>query len=78
METIHFRKCAMGIRTGSKWPDSSFIIQLDEARAELPLTADKQDTFPIGVALETGSTHQLTIGNLCSSGNEMCEIDILI
>lgn len=26
------------------------------------MTADKQDTFPIGLALETGCTHQLTIG----------------
>lgn len=35
---------------------------MDEARAELPLTADKQDTFPVGLALETGSTHKLVIG----------------
>ncbi|XP_031632633.1 nuclear pore complex protein Nup214-like isoform X2 [Contarinia nasturtii] len=34
----------------------------DEGHAALPLTADKQDTFPIGLALETGCTHQLTIG----------------
>lgn len=37
-------------------------MQIDEGRAELPLTADKQDTFPIGLALETGCTHQLVIG----------------
>lgn len=36
---------------------------MDEARAELPITADKQDSFPIGLSLDTGSTHQLVIGN---------------
>ncbi|XP_031628108.1 nuclear pore complex protein Nup214-like [Contarinia nasturtii] len=41
------------------WKQYTFI---DEGRAELPLTADKQDTFPIGLALDTGCTHQLTIG----------------
>lgn len=35
---------------------------MDEARAELPLTAEKQDTFPVGLALEIGSTHKLVIG----------------
>lgn len=34
---------------------------LDEFRAELPLTADKQETFPIGLAVDTGCSHQLTI-----------------
>ncbi|XP_065089839.1 nuclear pore complex protein Nup214 [Ochlerotatus camptorhynchus] len=33
----------------------------DEARAELPLSLDKQETLPIGLALETGCTHQVTI-----------------
>lgn len=32
----------------------------DEGRAELPLTTDKQETFPIGFALETGSQHRIT------------------
>ncbi|XP_055711949.1 nuclear pore complex protein Nup214 isoform X2 [Phlebotomus papatasi] len=35
---------------------------LDEARAELPLTAKKQESYPIGFSLETGCTHRLTIG----------------
>lgn len=39
-----------------------FLSQIDEGRAELPLTIDKQDTFFIGLALETGCTHQITIG----------------
>lgn len=32
----------------------------DEGRAELPLSVDKQETFPIGFALETGSQHRIT------------------
>lgn len=35
---------------------------MDESRAECPLTPDKQDTYPIGISLETGSTAQLMIG----------------
>lgn len=31
----------------------------DEGRAELPLSADKQETFPIGFALETGTQHRI-------------------
>ncbi|XP_055591085.1 nuclear pore complex protein Nup214 [Uranotaenia lowii] len=34
----------------------------DEARAELPLSQDKQETFPIGFAFETGCTHQVLLG----------------
>lgn len=35
---------------------------LDEARPEFPLSADKQNgTYPVGLAIETGCTHQLTI-----------------
>lgn len=34
---------------------------LDEARPELPLSSDKQETYPIGMAIETGCTHQLII-----------------
>lgn len=41
------------------------VCKIDEGRAELPLTADKQDTFFIGLTLETGCTHQLTIGMIC-------------
>ncbi|GAB0099324.1 Nuclear pore complex protein Nup214 [Sergentomyia squamirostris] len=35
---------------------------LDEARAELPLTAKKQESYPIGFTLETGCTHKLVVG----------------
>ncbi|XP_039448687.1 nuclear pore complex protein Nup214 [Culex pipiens pallens] len=34
----------------------------DEARAELPLSADKQETFPAGLALDTGCKHQVLVG----------------
>lgn len=34
----------------------------DESRAELPLSADKQETFPAGLALETGCKHQVVVG----------------
>lgn len=34
---------------------------LDELRPELPLTADKQESYPIGLAIDTGCSHQLII-----------------
>lgn len=34
---------------------------LDEARAELPLTANKEEMFPLGISLDTGVTHQIII-----------------
>lgn len=34
---------------------------LDAARPDLPLSADKQETYPIGMTVETGCTHQLII-----------------
>jgi nuclear pore complex protein Nup214 len=37
------------------------VLQTDDSRAELPLTADKQETFPIGFVLETGCTKRLII-----------------
>lgn len=36
--------------------------QEDAARAELPLTPTKQETYPIGLALDTSSTRQLPWG----------------
>uniref|UniRef100_W4VRS6 Nuclear pore complex protein Nup214 n=1 Tax=Corethrella appendiculata TaxID=1370023 RepID=W4VRS6_9DIPT len=38
-------------------------VTLDEARAELPLV-DKQESYPVGMVLETGCTHQLTINEV--------------
>lgn len=37
---------------------------LDEARAELPLSSDKQETYPVGLAVDTGSTHQMIVGEI--------------
>lgn len=37
-------------------------ITTDEARAELPLTSNKEETYPVGFAIETGCTHQLMVG----------------
>lgn len=34
---------------------------LDEARIEMPLTDNKDETYPIGFAYDTASSHQLTI-----------------
>lgn len=36
--------------------------QIDAARAELPLSANHQETFPVGVAFDTGVTMQLPWG----------------
>lgn len=36
--------------------------QEDAARAELPLTASKQETYPIGLAIDTSSVRQLPWG----------------
>lgn len=36
--------------------------QEDAARAELPLTPSKQETYPIGLTLDTSSTRQLPWG----------------
>lgn len=37
--------------------------QMDSARAELPLQA-QNETFPLGIALDVGITHQLPWGNI--------------
>lgn len=52
----------LGTKETGETPIWQQYITPDEARIELPLTSDKQETYPIGIALDTGSTHQLTIG----------------
>ncbi|KAJ6648515.1 Nuclear pore complex protein Nup214, partial [Pseudolycoriella hygida] len=34
---------------------------LDEARAELPLGANKEEMFPLGIDVDTGTTHQIVV-----------------
>lgn len=36
-------------------------LMLDEARAELPLTTNHKETFPLGIDVDTGPTHHLVI-----------------
>ncbi|XP_049775137.1 nuclear pore complex protein Nup214 isoform X2 [Schistocerca cancellata] len=38
-------------------------MQEDACRAELPMSSDKQETFPIGLALDTSTTHELPWGD---------------
>jgi nuclear pore complex protein Nup214 len=38
--------------------------QQDAARAELPLSKNKQETFPVGLGLDTSTKHQLPVGQL--------------
>lgn len=52
----------LGTTETGETPSWTQYTMLDEARAELPLTEDKQEPSPVGIALETGCTHQLTIG----------------
>lgn len=38
--------------------------QIDAGRAELPLAGHQQETFPLGIAFDTGITHQLPWGKI--------------
>lgn len=51
----------LGTTESGETPTWKQYITLDEARIELPLTSEKQETYPVGFAFETGSTHQLVI-----------------
>ena len=42
--------------------------QEDAARAELPLTADKQETFPVGMGLDTSTQNELPWGEFTDLG----------
>lgn len=37
---------------------------IDEARAELPLTASKEEMFPLGMDVDTGTTHRIVVGEV--------------
>uniref|UniRef100_A0A182NUP6 Nuclear pore complex protein Nup214 n=1 Tax=Anopheles dirus TaxID=7168 RepID=A0A182NUP6_9DIPT len=52
----------LGTTEGGEAPTWCQWTTTDEARAELPLTVDKQESFPVGFAFETGCTHELVIG----------------
>lgn len=51
----------LGTKETGETPTWIQYVTSDDARAELPLSDLKQETYPIGVALETGCTHQITI-----------------
>lgn len=38
------------------------ILQLDEARPELPLTDKNQENYPVGICIDTAAVHQLPWG----------------
>lgn len=38
--------------------------QEDAARAELPLSLNKQETFPVGLGLDTSTQHEIPWGQL--------------
>lgn len=52
----------LGILDGSGGTSWQQWIQSDESRAELPLSASKEETYPIGFAFDTSSTLQLPWG----------------
>ncbi|XP_043645623.1 nuclear pore complex protein Nup214 [Drosophila teissieri] len=51
----------MGTSEAGDTPTWQQFTLLDEARIEMPLSEDKEETFPLGFAFDTSSTHQLTI-----------------
>lgn len=50
----------LGTRESGETPLWTQYTMGDESRAEVPLTVDRQESYPIGVAVETGCTHWLT------------------
>ncbi|XP_055847820.1 nuclear pore complex protein Nup214 [Episyrphus balteatus] len=51
----------LGTKETTEAPTWVQYTLLDEARIEMPLTDKSDETYPIGFALDTSSTHQLTI-----------------
>lgn len=52
----------LGTTEQGDFPTWKQFVPSDNARAELPLSPSKQETFPLGMSLELGVTHQITIG----------------
>uniref|UniRef100_A0A336M1X1 CSON000134 protein n=1 Tax=Culicoides sonorensis TaxID=179676 RepID=A0A336M1X1_CULSO len=51
----------LGTMEQGDFPTWKQFVPLDNARAEFPLNERKQETYPLGMCLETGVTHQVTI-----------------
>lgn len=77
----------LGTREQGETPLWTQYTMADEWRAEVPLTADKQESYPIGVAVETGCTHQLVQNeavlpvmpmlHLLSTGGHLTSFDLV-
>ncbi|XP_067628436.1 nuclear pore complex protein Nup214 isoform X2 [Eurosta solidaginis] len=52
----------LGTKDSSDQPQWVHYMLLDEARIEMPLTEASDETYPIGLALDTSPTHELTVG----------------
>lgn len=51
----------LGTTDGGDNPLWKQYSMLDEARAELPLSAEKEETFPLGIDVDTGTTHRIVV-----------------
>lgn len=51
----------LGTQESGETPSWIQYITNDTARAELPLSPDKEDTYPIGLSLDTGTTHSVVV-----------------
>lgn len=77
----------LGTREAGETPLWTQYAMADEMRAEVPLTANKQEAYPIGLALDTASTHQLTENetllapmpmlHLLSTGGHLTSFDLV-
>uniref|UniRef100_A0A1A9X2A1 Nuclear pore complex protein Nup214 phenylalanine-glycine (FG) domain-containing protein n=1 Tax=Glossina brevipalpis TaxID=37001 RepID=A0A1A9X2A1_9MUSC len=52
----------LGTKDSGENPSWTQYALLDEARIELPLSETKDETYPIGFALDTSTSHQFVIG----------------
>lgn len=77
----------LGTRETGETPLWTQYTMADEYRAEMPLTAAKQESYPIGMAVETGCTHRLTeneqelpvmpMVHLLSTGGHLASFDLV-
>ncbi|XP_017466525.1 PREDICTED: nuclear pore complex protein Nup214 isoform X2 [Rhagoletis zephyria] len=52
----------LGTKENTEQPQWVHYMLLDEARIEMPLTEASDETYPIGLTLDTSPNHQLTVG----------------